>query len=403
MYLNNKHVQIVVGLYDENGEGPNFYFETPSAVETFVNGLSEEGRYKGYEYQITYTVDGKDTGSFSADNLSLEEAFPDGLKAQMLCSLLGEACVQSEVGDAFFPLIYLVIEYENGREIFRYADRSLMKYDWCDDFMERANEHLKAVEASEFGELKVYVDVAPSDNWNGQYIVKSDRRVLISEGSVKELDYSDMEAIILASVDMFDNGYYDLLDDLYWFSNKEAESYKANIFGEGYKHSITFYSATDDSMIQCLEYAELSRCIVEDGSASILEAVNIPFSESSSKSDAAVKATMENEPGGDKTVVVEGNIFTAMMRTSNNVTDEELIGFGDFITVIADKKYVESSLLEDEVIPLAERFKVVIIYTDEARFTPDRLNKLPSYRVFAMDDTERSEMINAYLALNEKG
>ncbi len=403
MYLNNKHVQIVVGLYDENGEGPNFYFETPSAVETFVNDLSENGRYKGYEYQITYSVDGEDTGSFSADDLSVEDGFPDGLKVQMLCSLLGEAREQSEAGDAFFPLIYLVVEYEGGRQIFRYAERSLMEYDWCEDFMERANEHLKTLDTSEFGVFKVYVDVAPSDNWNGQYIVKSARRILISEGSVKELDYSDMEAIILASVDMFEKDYFDLLDDLYWFTNEEAERRKAAIFGEGYKHAVTFYSAADDSMIQCPEYAELSRCVVEDGGTAILEAVNIPYSNASSKSDAVVKATMENKAGSDKTIEVEGNIFTAMMRTSNSVTDEELIECGDFITVIADKKYVESSLLEDEVLPLADRFKVVIIYADETRFAQERLDMFPSYMVFGMDDADRSGRINAYLALNEKG
>ena len=45
--------------------------------------------------------------------------------------------------------------------------------------------------------------------------------------------------------------------------------------------------------------------------------------------------------------------------------------------------------------------KVIIIYTDDARFSKERLDNLSSYMVFEIDDDNRSSKIKEYL-INEK-
>ncbi len=58
MKINNKHIQIIVEFDNGNGEGPEFYFETPTEVEIFVDEAARNPEYKGYLISVDFDVDG---------------------------------------------------------------------------------------------------------------------------------------------------------------------------------------------------------------------------------------------------------------------------------------------------------------------------------------------------------
>ncbi len=202
MLINGKRCQMIVSVYSENNEGGEFLFDTPAALVNFLDKVAVDKRYTGYLYQIAVAVDGEYNGDIIVNNVPVENKVSMDDKLQMLRNIVVTSIDDWEVGNPFFPRVTVSVETENNTICKTSCGKELGDNTWWIEFLEEANDFLSSAEP-ENEKYKVWFNIGTPNTWDEEDIAKDSRRILVSENGIRAIDYSDIENIVLTSLDMF--------------------------------------------------------------------------------------------------------------------------------------------------------------------------------------------------------
>lgn len=353
-------IQFEYSIYEVGEkEGARYRFDTIEAVDAFVLEARSDKRNIGKKESLQLVIDGDPDDETMV--LEYEDIQPSPLSFNEKALLLQDIPLQLGWDMTFWPTcpivrINVVVEGKNKWKTFMIDD-----IDSCEEAIASMNEYIAG-----FGEevlkrnSKVYAYVAPNNMIGDHRLVKAFRKILLFENGYRLLDFYDYYSFFLTSCEMISNKYA-TLSYIYTYFDKDADNKNREIYGPGYRNVMVALSREIADKEVDETYLDLSCILLEECNVTALEEYDV------------------------------GN-------SSDDSHLEDALLLSDFIVVIVDKAYIETSKFDEEVVPLAKKLKTVLVHADDTRLSEDKMSQLGEYIEYIPGITKADE-IKAFLQI----